>query len=62
MARFNFFILIVFLLAGAATAQEAKPAKKARDIQFEADQVDYDQASKLVRMVGKVKFISEGST
>ena len=62
MARTNLVILIVFLLAGAVLAQEAKPAKKARDIQFEADQVDYDAASKLVRMVGKVKFISEGST
>lgn len=42
-------------------AQEPTPAKKARDIEFEADQVDYDEASKTIRMVGKVKFTSEGS-
>lgn len=63
MARFNALILIVLLFSGLATAQETKPAaKKPRDIQFEADQVDYDEAAKRVRMVGKVKFLSEGST
>ncbi len=63
MSRFRLFLTIILLvLVGQALAQEARPAKKARDIQFEADQVDYDEASKLVRMVGKVKFISEGST
>jgi lipopolysaccharide assembly outer membrane protein LptD (OstA) len=63
MVRHIALILIGFLLSGwVALAQEAKPAKKARDIQFEADQVDYDEASKRVRMVGKVKFLSEGST
>lgn len=61
-SKFNIIVLLLFLLSGLALAQETKPAKKARDIQFEADQVDYDQASKLVRMVGKVKFTSEGST
>jgi lipopolysaccharide export system protein LptA len=63
MARYNPLILIfALLLAVVAPAQEAaKPAKKARDIQFEADQVDYDEATKRVRMVGKVKFTSEGS-
>lgn len=63
MTRFNPLLLLCFLLlAVTLPAQEAsKPAKKARDIQFEADQVDYDEASKRVRMVGKVKFTSEGS-
>jgi lipopolysaccharide assembly outer membrane protein LptD (OstA) len=58
--RYTALLLFCFVVSGAVWAQAAAP-KKPRDIQFEADQVDYDEASKRVRMVGKVKFISEGS-
>lgn len=65
-------VLLLLLHGGGAWAQPKSPEptkssptkaseKKARDIEFEADQVDYDEARRLVRMVGKVKFTSEGS-
>ncbi len=43
-------------------AQSSTSPKKPRDIQFEADQVDYDDKQNTIRMVGKVKIVSDGAT
>ena len=51
-------LLVALLLVGPVGAQGDPP----RDIQFSADQVDYDENSKRIRLVGKVVITSEGST
>lgn len=60
MRTFNLILLLLFL-SGATWAQ-AGPEKPPRDIQFWADQVDYDDAQNRIRMVGNVKFVTEGAT
>lgn len=50
-------------LLGATLAQSSSaPAEKPREVQMEADDMTYDGNTKLVRLVGNVKFITEGAT
>ena len=56
--HFSRLILLILLLASASGwAEEGKP----RDIEFEADLVDYDDTQKRIRLVGNVVITSEGS-
>lgn len=55
------FLVIFFLLVPSLCWAQAAP-EPPRDVQFWADQVDYDDAQKRIRMVGRVKFVSEGAT
>ena len=56
-------IVLALTLFGASMAQgPAKTPEKPRDVQMEADDMTYDGATKLVRLVGNVKFLSDGAT
>lgn len=57
----QFFALILgcLFLMVVGQAQEAK--KKPRDIDFSANQMDYDENSQRIRLVGNVVITSEGS-
>lgn len=57
MRLFKFILFILLTASLCAWAQEEKP----RDIEFEADLVDYDDAQKRIRLVGNVIITSEGS-
>lgn len=61
MTKLPCLVLIVWLtLSGLAWSQASSP-NTARDVQFEADQVDYDKTASLIRLVGKVKFQTPGA-
>ncbi len=60
MRTLNLILLLLFL--SSFCWAQAGPEKPPRDIQFWADQVDYDDAQNRIRMVGNVKFVTEGAT
>lgn len=60
--RVRYCCVWLFLIALASLGfAEPTPLKADREIQFEADQMDYDKSAELVRLVGKVKFSSSGA-
>ncbi len=66
MHRLIFVVSFVTLAwAGAlaqSTTEQSQNPQQGRDIQFSADQVDYDEQAQRIRLIGDVVIISDGVT
>ena len=57
----NTFFTLTLILCFCFPALAQEQPENPRDIEFEADQVDYDESQKRIRLVGNVIITSDGS-